>query len=222
MSFEVTLKFLEAVKENNNTQWIHTYRDLFQQERKKFIDFIQKVLDEVIPMNDDRESWNEFRITPKDCVFRFNRDIRFTKDKSPYKEYFWAVIAQWGKKSQLPCLYIHIQPWNQSMISWGLYRPPTDIVHRVRKYIAKHLKQRNTIISKPEFKKVFKKIYGKDLTKIPRGYDAKSKAAERFLYKSRYIDHPLTDKEILSPHLIKKIVAYYKAMKPMNDFLNKI
>ena len=83
MNFNITLKFLEAVKENNNTTWLHTYRDLYQNEKKKFSDFVQHVLDSLILLNPDFEG-----LTPKDCIFRFNKDIRFAKDTKPYKEHF--------------------------------------------------------------------------------------------------------------------------------------
>jgi uncharacterized protein (TIGR02453 family) len=153
MSFEITLKFLSAVKENNNTTRLHTYWDLYQQERQRFSDFIQKVLDELKELNPKFEE-----LTPKDCIFRFNKDIRFSKDKHPYKEHFAAVIAEGGRKSQLPCLYIHLQPGGKSMIAAGLYLPPTEIMHKTRRNIAEHLKERNTIISQPTFKKTFKKV----------------------------------------------------------------
>lgn len=83
MSFEVTLKFLEAVVENNNTTWLHTYRDLYQNERAKFSDLVQHVLESLITINPAFEG-----LTPKDCIFRFNKDIRFAKDKQPYKDHF--------------------------------------------------------------------------------------------------------------------------------------
>lgn len=216
MSFEITLNFLEAVKENNNTTWLHTYRDLYQQERQRFSDFIQNVLDQIIPLNIAFEE-----LTPKDCIFRFNKDIRFSKDKHPYKEFFAAVIAEGWRKSQLPCIYIHIQPGGKSTIAWWLYLPPRDIAHKTRNNIATHFKEWNAIISTPIFKKTFGKVLWKDLVKMPRGYDKENKAAEWFLYKSRYVEHRLSDKEVCSKDLVKKIIDIYKILQPYNDFLNK-
>ncbi|HCB51542.1 TPA: hypothetical protein DEP21_03130 [Patescibacteria group bacterium] len=112
MSFQITLAFLESVKENNNTQRLHTYWDLYQQEKNRFADFVKKLLEELSKINSDFKD-----LQPKDCIFRFNRDIRFSNNKNPYKEHFGAVIAPGGKKSDLPCLYIHLQPGNQSMIA---------------------------------------------------------------------------------------------------------
>nr|MBR6099711.1 DUF2461 family protein [bacterium] len=81
--FEITLKFLEAVAKNNSTEWLHTYRDLYQQEKKRFSDFVGSLLIEFQKLNPDLEGQ-----TPKDCIYRFNKDIRFSKDKKPYKENF--------------------------------------------------------------------------------------------------------------------------------------
>jgi uncharacterized protein (TIGR02453 family) len=215
MSFEVTLKFLEAVKENNNTTWLHTYRDLFQQEKQRFSDFIESVLVELRKIDPELKD-----ITPKECIFRFNRDIRFSKNKEPYKGHFAAVITSEGKKAQLPCLYIHIEPNGNSMIAGGLYLPPTALMHATRRHIEKHLKKREKIINEPQFKKTFGQVLGKDLKQMPRGYDKESKAADWFLYKSRFIDHPLTDKQVCQTNLKEKIIEYYKIMKPLNDFLS--
>lgn len=217
MSFDITLAFLQAVKENNNTQWLHTYWDLYQQEKLRFIDFIQKVLDKLTKINPDFSE-----LTPKDCVFRFNRDIRFSKEKHPYKWYFGAVIAPWGKKSNLPWFYIHLEPGNKSIIAGWLYYPPTQTVHQIRHNIAKYFKQRNKLISRQAFKKIYWEVLGKDLIKIPRWYDANHIASKRFLHKARYVDHNLSDKEIISDNFLEKIIEYYKIIKPFNDFLNQI
>ena len=215
MSFEVTLKFLEAVQENNNTTRLHTYWDLYQNERQRFSDFIQEILDELKEISPEFEE-----LTPKDCIFRFNKDIRFSKDKHPYKDHFGAVIAEGGRKSQLPCLYIHLQPGGNSMIAGGLYLPPREIMHKTRDNIGRHLKERNKIISESTFKKAFGEIQGKSLVQMPRGYDKDNKAAERFLYKSRHIGHAFTDKEVCTKTFKDKIISYYKIMKPFNDFLD--
>lgn len=103
--FEITLKFLAAVRENNNTEWLHTYWDLYQQEKKRFEQLVASFLEKTKKLNPDRGS-----LTPKDCIFRFNKDLRFSKDGKPYKENFGAVFAFGGKKSDFPCFYFHLAP----------------------------------------------------------------------------------------------------------------
>ena len=163
MSFQITLAFLESVKENNNTERLHTYRDLYQQEKFRFADFIKKLLEELTKINPEFKD-----LQPKEYIFRFNRDIRFSHNKSPYKEHFGAVIAPGGKKSDLPCLYVHLESGNNSMIAGGLYLPPTPTIHKVRTLIAKHFKEWNTIITEKSFKKIYGEVQGKELVKMPR------------------------------------------------------
>ena len=96
--FEITLKFLSAVAKNNSTEWLHTYRDLYQQEKKRFSDFVEKLLTEFQKLNPDLEGQ-----TAKDCIYRFNKDLRFSPDKShPYKLHFGAFLCSGGRKSSLP------------------------------------------------------------------------------------------------------------------------
>lgn len=109
--FEITLKFLEAVKYNNSTEWLHTHWDLYQQEKKRFAQFIAAFLEEakkIYPLFEDLE--------PKDCIFRFNKDLRFSRDGKPYKENFGAVFAFGGKKSDFPCFYFHLQPGESAFL----------------------------------------------------------------------------------------------------------
>ena len=107
------------------------------------------------------------------------------------------------------------------MIAGGLYLPATEVIHATRKHIAAHLPERNTNISNPKFKKIFGQVLGADLVKMPRGYNAQNPAAQRFLHKSRYVDHMLSDEEVCDDKLIKKIIEYYKIMQPLNDFLER-
>jgi uncharacterized protein (TIGR02453 family) len=101
----ITLKFLEAVKLNNNVKRMHANRDLYLQERDRYADFIASILEQMKKLDD-----NLADITTKDCIYRFNKDMRFSQDKTPYKTHFGAFICPGGRKSPLPGYYLHIQP----------------------------------------------------------------------------------------------------------------
>jgi len=98
--FEITLKFLEAVRLNNSTEWLHTHWDLYQQEKKRFTQFIDVFLKEAKKLNPLLED-----LELKECLYRFNKDLRFSRDAKPYKENFWAIVTYGGKKSDFPCFY---------------------------------------------------------------------------------------------------------------------
>lgn len=148
--FEITLKFLAAVQKNNSTERLHTYRDLYQQEKKRFSDFVGKLLEECKKLNPSLED-----LQVKDCIYRFNKDIRFSQDKKPYKENFWAIFAYGGKKSWRPCFYFHLQPGNKSFVTWWVYRPSQENENKVRAYIIKHYSQRKKLISNKKITSYF-------------------------------------------------------------------
>ena len=149
--FEITLKFLEAVSKNNSTEWLHTYRDLYQQEKKRFSDFVESLLTEFQKLNPDLEGQK-----PKDCIYRFNKDIRFSQDKKPYKENFWANFSSWGKKARAPCFYFHLQPKNKSFVTAWVYWPSQQNENRVRAYLLMHFDERESFLNDKKINKYFK------------------------------------------------------------------
>ena len=149
--FEITLKFLDAVSRNNSTEWVHTYRDLYQQEKKRFNDFVESLLIEFQKINPDLDGQK-----PKDCIYRFNKDIRFSQDKKPYKENFWANFSSWGKKARAPCFYFHLQPGNKSFVTAWVYWPSQQNENRVRAYLLMHYDEREEFLSNKKINKYFK------------------------------------------------------------------
>ena len=168
--FEVTLKFLEAVQKNNSTEWLHTYRDLYQQEKKRFANFVEKLLEEAKKINPLLED-----LQLKDCIYRFNKDLRFSKDKKPYKENFWAILAYWWKKSRNPCFYFHLQPWNKSFICWWVYWPSQINENKVRVHLLTHFDEREKFTHDSKIKKFY--------TLVPADHQYKSMARLKQLIK---------------------------------------
>ncbi len=214
MISKITFAFLNAVKENNNLEWMNKNRDLYHMERDNFFDFAKKLIEATKKIDK-----NIGELSVKDCTFRFNKDIRFTKDKSPYKTNFWVIIREEGKRWTGAGYYVHIQP-GESFIGWGMYMPPAPTLQRVRTYIAKHYKQLEKIISTPAFKKTFGSIQGDELVHVPRWFDKGHKAGKFLKMKSFYIGHNLSDKKILEDGFIDYCISVFKVLKPLNDFLN--
>ena len=100
-----TLKFLKDLKKNNNKPWFDEHRDVYEAARDDFANFIQAVLDKASNNDTDLKA-----LTAKQCMFRINRDVRFAKDKSPYKTNFGASMDKGGKKSGLAGYYFHCEP----------------------------------------------------------------------------------------------------------------
>ncbi len=211
----VTFAFLKAVKENNNLEWMNQNRDLYYLVRDNFHDFAKKLIQETNKLD---PSIGDLAI--KDATFRFNKDIRFTKDKSPYKTNFWVIICEYGKHGNGAWYYVDIWP-GQSFIWGGLYLPPRATAERVRNYISKNYKQLEKIVNAPAFKKTFGSLMGEKYVKVPKPFVSDHPAWERLKMKSRYLGHDLNDKTVLRPDFDKQCLEIFKIMKPLNDFLNK-
>ncbi len=215
MLTKVTLAFLKAVKENNNVQRMDKNRDLYKMERENFFDFAKKLISETAKF--DKNIWT---LEVKDATFRFNKDIRFTKDKSPYKTNFGVIIREEGKHGIDAGYYVHIEP-GECFIWWGLYMPPAPVLQRVRGYIAKNYKQVHKILSVPTFKKTFGSLQWDTLQKVPKGFDKNHKAGELLKMKSFFVGHKVNDKKVLQEDFMEYCISVFKIMKPLNDFFNK-
>ncbi len=215
MITNITLAFLKAIKENNNLEWMNKNRDLYKMERDNFFDFAKKLIEATQKI--DKNIW---ALSVKDATFRFNKDIRFTKDKSPYKTNFGVIIREEGKRGIGAGYYVHIEP-GECFIGWGLYMPPAPILQRVRTYIAKHHKQLKKIISAPAFKKAFGSLQWETLQKVPKGFNKDHKAGELLKMKSFFVGHDVNDKKVIQEDFIEYCISVFKVMKPLNDFLIK-
>lgn len=159
-------------------------------------------------------------ITAKDCTFRINRDIRFSKDKSPYKHNFGASIAEGGKKSLNAGYYLHIQPGNESFIGGGLYMPPGEQLKKIRQEIDYNAPELLKIVATKDFKQAYGKIQGEKLSRAPKGYEPSHPNIEFLKLKSYVALHTLTDDDIQSPQLLENLTHKCQVLKPFIDFLN--
>lgn len=212
---KVTFAFLKAVKENNNLERMNKNRDLYYLVRDGFWEFGKKLITETQKL--DTHIWP---LDIKDATFRFNKDIRFTKDKSPYKTNFGLIIREGGKHSDTVGYYVDIGP-GKSFIWWWLYLPPRATAERVRTYIAKNYTQFKKILTAPAFKKTFGEILWEKYKKVPKWFGPDHKAGEYLKMKSRYIGHNISDKKVLQEDFLEYCISVFKVMKPLNDFLNK-
>ena len=212
---DITFAFLKAVKENNNLERMNKNRDLYYLVRDNFHEFAKKLIEETAKI--DKHIWD---LAVKDATFRFNKDIRFTKDKSPYKTNLWVIIRDEGKHGNDAGYYVDIGPGENFIGGW-MYLPPRATAERVRIYIAKHYKQREKIITNPDLKKIFGSILWEQYKKVPKWFDPNHKAGEFLKMKSRYLGHNIADKQVLQKDFISYCISIFKIMKPLNDFLNK-
>lgn len=213
-----TIEFLEWLKDFNDKKFFDLYRPLYDQIRKDFVKSTQTLIQNISKF-DDTISW----VNQKDCIFRINRDIRFSHNKTPYKTNLGTYIALWGKKSSLAGYYIHIQPW-ESFFWAGIYMPSTPIAKAIRDAIYKNFPQFKKIISNKKFLFEFEEPspYRWSLKVLPKEYEKSHPSIPYLKMKDRLVMVPLTDKEVLSPDFEKKILELSKLAYPFNEFLDGV
>ncbi len=213
-----TLKFLRALKKNNNKPWFDSHRNVYAEARKDFENFIQQVIDKHSKIDSDLEN-----LVAKNCLFRINRDIRFAKDKSPYKKNFAASMDKGGKKSGLAGYYFHLEPGN-SFLGAGIWQPEAPALKKIRQEIDYCSEEFGKILNAKKFKSVFSGLYtGEDvqLKKVPHGFDKDDEAAEFLKFKSWMVLQYLSDEELQSKDLLKKTLQAYSLAHPFINFLNR-
>lgn len=157
----------------------------------------------------------------KDCVFRFNRDTRFSDNKNPYKENFGAFLSYGGKKGGLPGYYIHVAA-TEIFVAGGVWMPEADKLVRIRREIINHGDALERILKAKKFKKTFTALNTEDVLKrLPKGFPAGHKHMELLKLKSYTASAPLSLEQALKPGFVKIIDQHFKLLQPLNDFLYK-
>ena len=212
-----TLKFLKDLKKNNNKPWFDAHRKEYEAAKKNFEQVIQSVI-EKYGKSDDTIS----HLKAKDCMFRINRDVRFSKDKSPYKTNMGAYINRGGKKSLFGGYYFHCEP-GQSFVGGGLWMPMPPELSKVRQEIDYNLAEFKKIIGSKKFKSVYNDLSHDaeyTLSRVPKGYDANNPAAEYLKLKSFVAMTKVSDADLGSKEIVKKITTAFEALKPVLEFIN--
>jgi uncharacterized protein (TIGR02453 family) len=209
-----TLDFLSQLKKNNNKEWFDKNRETYEVVKKNFYSFIEELIKSIATFDPSVKS-----LEPKQCIFRINRDIRFSNDKTPYKIHISADIAPGGRKSNSAGYYIHIQPGG-SFLAGGVWQPPTPQLNAIRQEIDYNTPAFKKILNDKNFKKYFSALSEEDKVKTaPKGYDKTHPEIEMLKLKSFIIIHDLKDKDVLSKNFLRDSSDIFKAMHPLNKFL---
>ncbi|QDH79226.1 DUF2461 domain-containing protein [Echinicola soli] len=208
-----TLEFLSDLTENNNKEWMDANRDWYQETRKGFLGTVGDLLEELKKRQPGLEG-----LRPKDCIFRQNRDIRFSANKAPYKNNMGAYFSPGGKKSVGPGYYLHIQP-RECFLAGGIWMPAAEQLKKIRQEIDYSGAELEKIIKAPSFKSAFGDIHGERLKTSPRDYSTDHPHIDLLRLKSFVVTHPLTDQEVLSDGLVETCLGYYSKMDEFHAFL---
>jgi len=213
-----TLKFLKDLKKSNTKEWFDANRKMYEVAKQDFETLIQSVITQHGKKDEEIIS-----LKPRDCMFRINRDIRFSKDKSPYKTNFGAFINKGGKKSIYAGYYFHCEP-GENFVGGGLWMPMPDALKKVRQEIDYCFDEFSKIVNNKKFKSVYGDLYkGEEmlLSRPPKGYNDDNPAIEFIKLKSFIAMRKLEDKDMTDKNLLKKITDSFDALQPMIKFLNR-
>lgn len=212
------LQFLADLIANNNTEWMHENKKRYESYKKDYHIFIASILNEMKPLDKSLEP-----LDVKNCTFRINRDIRFSKDKSPYKTNMGVWMSQNKNSKNAPGYYIHFEKGN-SFIAGGVWCPEPNELKLIRKEIEFFHEDLEAIVADKTFKNEFKELTRDEsntLKKAPKDFDPNHPAIEFLKLKSFTASHKIDEKLFTDKDFSKIIAQKLIALKPMNDFLRR-
>lgn len=213
---ENILKFLKAISKNNNREWFEKNKPKYLAVKLEFEDFLEALHKEVLKFDDSLGG-----INPRKLAFRIYRDVRFSKDKRPYKVNMGAGMSAHGKMEQEPGYYIHLEP-GKSFVAGGIYMPDSEKLAKIRQEIDYNTKGFQKILNDKKFKKIFPALGDFDKLKTaPKGYPKDHPNIDLLKYKSYIVSHNFTDAEVANKNFVKKIAEACKTVKSLNDFLKE-
>jgi len=212
------LKFLNDLIANNNTEWMHANKKRYENYKKDYHNFIGSILTEMKKFDKSLEP-----LEVKNCTFRINRDIRFSKDKSPYKTNMGVWMSQDRTQKNAPGYYIHYEPGN-CFVAGGVWCPETNELKKIRKEIEFFYDDLEGIVSNKNFKKEFGQLDRSEnnvLKKAPKDFEANHPAIEFLKLKSFTTSVKINESVFTEADFSKKIAAKLILLKPLNDFLKR-
>ncbi len=212
-----TIKFLKTLAKNNNKTWMDAHRNDYLAAKADYENFVARLIEGISKFDPDISG-----LTPKDCTFRLNRDVRFSKDKSPYKTNFGAAFSRGGKKSNRAGYYFHLDA-EKSFLCGGLWMPEAPDLKKIRQEIDYNFEAFNKIMKGKKFISHFNGFANSDgevLSRPPKGYDEENPAIAYIKRKSFVALKPLPASLLTDKSLLKESLAAFETVYPLVAFLN--
>jgi len=209
-------QFFMDLAGNNNTEWFHANKERYDKSVKApFEAFVEKIIEEISKLDSD------YQITPKECIFRLHRDLRFSKDKSSYKLFSSAIISPKGRRDKsIPVLYLKLSP-EDMWIMGGCYDPSTAQLKKIRTAISSDPKAFRALIERPDFKDKFGELKGDVNKRIPKEFQEVFKIEPLIAKKQYYYGTDLPPETITDNNLVSLVMDHWKSMRPVSDFLTE-
>ncbi|MEO6290087.1 MAG: DUF2461 domain-containing protein [Ginsengibacter sp.] len=214
-----TTGFLSLLRKNNNKSWFDQNKAKYITAKNDFENFTAQLIKLTSSFDEDLNL-----LEPKNCTFRINRDIRFSKDKTPYKINMGASFTRGGKKSVFAGYYFHLEPGGKSFAGGGLWMPDAVELKKLRQEIDYCFPEFKKILSIPSFTKQYSGLemdQSQMLVNVPKGYDKENPATEYLKLKSFVATKNIPDTQLVLPSLTKEVSNTFKALMPLVKFINR-
>ncbi len=215
-NLEAVLQFLAGLRQNNQKSWFEAHRSDYASARRAFEALVDTLIAEF------RQSDRLEGLAALDCIPRIYRDVRFSKDKSPYKTNFGALIGPGGWKSSHLGYYISLEPGGLSMAAGGLYNPEAQQLERFRRSVDRSAGALKRLTGAPEFVRQFGALSGERLKTAPKGYDRAHPEIDLLQLKQITAVRHFADAEVLAPDFAAQAASACRAMRPFLQYLDEI
>ncbi len=214
-----TVTFLKKLKKNNNREWFGDHRSEYLDAKEDFDQFTVRLITATSAYDE-----SVAHLQPKDCIFRIHRDVRFSKNKTPYKTNMGAYLSKGGKKSNYGGYYFQVEPGDNSFVGGGVWMPPAPELNKIRQEIDYSFQEFKKILSSKNFKKYYTKLSDEGehmLVNVPKGYGKENPAAQYLRMKSFVGIGKIKDDALTKGNLVKDISQHFAALTPLVNFLNR-
>ena len=208
------IHFLKDLRENNNREWFNKNRARYEDSKNKMLFMTELLNAELHKIDGDIPLMN-----PKDCLFRIFRDVRFSKDKSPYKTNMGSYITKGGRKSMYAGYYFHFEPC-MSFVGGGVYMPQPEPLKAIRTAIYDSPEEFIQIIENKKFKSYFPDMYDDKLKTSPKNFPKDFEYVDLIKYKSFAFSHQIENEVVVGADFVTYAMSAFKELYKMNRFLN--
>lgn len=206
-----TLKFLKDLKKNNDRDWFGENKPRYEAALGEMKNFQQALFDKMSHHDEIAQV----------KLYRIYRDVRFSKNKEPYKTHL-SGYAERATKWRRGGYYFHIEPGGNSMAAGGFWAPEKDDLKRIRVELSRDAKPFRKIINAKKFVNLFGNLHGNQLKTAPRGFDKNHPDVDLLRYKQFLVYQKFTDKEVLEPGFLNSVDKVFKGMRPFFDYMSEV
>ncbi|MGB1309236.1 MAG: DUF2461 domain-containing protein [Oceanihabitans sp.] len=206
-----TFDFFKRLEKNNNRDWFNDNKPEFKEIEKE----VKQAYNQLLEMLNKHDEIDKLK------MFRIYRDVRFSKNKQPYKTHFGGSFHR-SKPKLRGGYYVHIQPNNQSFIATGFWEPNKEDLLRIRKEFEQDDAEIREIINHKKFKEIWGEFVGDEVKTAPRGFNKEHKAIDLIKKKQFIFTKKYTDKEVTSQDFLNNVDAAFKAIRPYFNYMSDV